>query len=402
MEKGLKVLKSLYSAKAALVSGGVLLVFLIVLGLFAPENMTRSPLFIGVLLCFGILCALRAAVDFRLLEARMLPRALFHASIALIIIAALLGRAGKTFVVVDALEREAVAQGLDEEENSVRLPFGILLKDFSMEYYPDARKGRKVPKSFLSEVDFIIPGGNVKSSSVSVNHPARVNGWMVYQYDYDEQAGPEGTRSSLLCVRDPFYPAVAAGLWLIMLSAVGLIATTRMKRRWILPVSAAIAGLFIWIIWQRMHLGDKMLVPALQSIWFVPHVAIYMFAYAVMTTVTLWAIVRLVMRDGAEWKDDDPLAKLVRAGWGLLTIGMVTGALWAKEAWGDWWGWDPKETWAAATWMCYMLWIHSRRYFKSRSKVRLLLLVFAFLVLQMCWWGVNYLPSARELSVHTY
>jgi ABC-type transport system involved in cytochrome c biogenesis permease subunit len=399
MEKGLKFLKELYSARAALISGTVLLALMLIVGLFAPEGMTRSPLFTGVLLCFGALCTLRAVEDFRRPSLRNLPRAVFHGAVAIILVAGVFSRVSKVSVVVETSEGEAVAQGVDDDGNAVRLPFGIRLRDFSMEYYP-SEDGRRVPKSFLSEIDFILPGGRTEAASVSVNHPARACGWMVYQYDYDEQAGPAGTRSSLLCVRDPWYPAIAAGLWLLLLSGLGLIFSSRLRHRWILPVSAAFAGLFIWIIWRRMHLGEKMLVPALQSIWFVPHVSIYMFAYAVMATVTLYAVVRLLIPRPSD-REREITSALVRIGWGLLTIGMVTGALWAKQAWGDWWGWDPKETWAAATWMCYMLWMHSRSYFRGR-RTALLLLIFAFLMLQMCWWGVNYLPSARELSVHTY
>ena len=51
---------------------------------------------------------------------------------------------------------------------------------------------------------------------------------------------------------------------------------------------------------------------------------------------------------------------LVYVGMAFLTIGMLFGALWAKEAWGHYWNWDPKETWAAATWLGYLIYIHYR------------------------------------------
>ena len=78
------------------------------------------------------------------------------------------------------------------------------------------------------------------------------------------------------------------------------------------------------------------------------------------------------------------------------------GALWAKEAWGHYWSWDPKETWAAASWFSYLIYIHYQRMPSSRFKVALWILIVNFILLQMCWWGVNYLPSAQGMSIHTY
>jgi ABC-type transport system involved in cytochrome c biogenesis permease subunit len=80
---------------------------------------------------------------------------------------------------------------------------------------------------------------------------------------------------------------------------------------------------------------------------------------------------------------------------------MVMGALWAKQAWGDYWSWDPKETWAAATWFSYLLYLHLRQRVKD-TDVLFAVSIFSFLLLQMCWWGINYLPSAQGMSVHTY
>ncbi|MBO7292042.1 MAG: cytochrome c biogenesis protein CcsA, partial [Bacteroidaceae bacterium] len=85
----------------------------------------------------------------------------------------------------------------------------------------------------------------------------------------------------------------------------------------------------------------------------------------------------------------------------FFTIGMLTGALWAKEAWGEFWSWDAKESWAAVTWMLYMLSIHLRLMGKTDKRLNGVVLIIAFLALQMCWYGVNYLPSATE-SIHIY
>ncbi|PIY34486.1 MAG: cytochrome C assembly protein, partial [Bacteroidetes bacterium CG_4_10_14_3_um_filter_42_6] len=74
---------------------------------------------------------------------------------------------------------------------------------------------------------------------------------------------------------------------------------------------------------------------------------------------------------------------------------------WAKEAWGHYWTWDPKETWAFLTWIVYLVYIHIRYQHDQKELWALWLLGLAFVVLLVCWFGVNYLPSAAN-SVHVY
>ena len=143
---------------------------------------------------------------------------------------------------------------------------------------------------------------------------------------------------------------------------------------------------------------------ALQSPWFAPHVIVYMFSYAMLGAAALIAIY-LLIRARKKGIDEGMMSlcdNLVYVGMAFLTIGMLFGALWAKEAWGHYWNWDPKETWAAATWLGYLIYIHYRLRHHLRYSAALGLLVFSFLLLQVCWIGVNYLPSARGYSVHTY
>jgi len=146
-------------------------------------------------------------------------------------------------------------------------------------------------------------------------------------------------------------------------------------------------------------------MPALQSPWFAPHVIVYMFAYAVFGVATLMAL-WLLIRDRnhncqlsiINYQLDD----LVYVGLAFMTIGMLFGALWAKEAWGHYWSWDPKETWAAITWFAYLVYVHYRQIPTHKPKLALWVLLISFLLLQMCWWGINYLPAAQGSSVHVY
>lgn len=191
--------------------------------------------------------------------------------------------------------------------------------------------------------------------------------------------------------RPPLRTMGEVRLWYsLFLSLTGLFLYIRFNYRWMLLMSSLLATVFIIIGFCRPELFDKTMPPALQSVWFVPHVSVYMFSYSILSIATILA-----------WfKPSDLVRRLVLIGWGLLGMGMVMGALWAKDAWGDYWSWDPKETWAAATWLSYLIYIHTRGISLSR-RYELIILTFSFLLLQMCWYGVSYLPSAKQ-SIHLY
>ena len=123
-----------------------------------------------------------------------------------------------------------------------------------------------------------------------------------------------------------------------------------------------------------------------------------MIAYSLLAIATVLAICMLIK---GSWEDKlMPFADgTVYAGAAFLTIGMLLGAIWAREAWGSFWSWDPKETWAFVTWLGYLVYLHLRKAAPRRRRAACLLLILAFLCLQMCWWGVNLLPVA---SVHSY
>ena len=203
--------------------------------------------------------------------------------------------------------------------------------------------------------------------------------------------------------RPPMKTQGETRLWYsFFISIIGVIVWCRWKFRWILSFSTLMSVVFACINIFKPEIHSKTLMPALQSPWFVPHVAVYMFAYAMMGAVTVFAIYLWWQSGRRQIRNEEMYAcdTLVKIGWAFLTLGMAMGALWAKEAWGDWWTWDPKETWAAATWLGYLLYIHLRPHMKDHDYI-FALLIFDFLLLQMCWWGINYLPAANS-SVHIY
>ncbi len=191
----------------------------------------------------------------------------------------------------------------------------------------------------------------------------------------------------------------------------GLIVYSRWRYKWILSFSTVLSVVFIMVNLLKPEIHSKTLMPALQSPWFAPHVIVYMFAYALLGAATLMAIYLLFFKKiGKDVEDSfeavrhemDIADNLVYVGVAFLTFGMLFGALWAKVAWGDYWGWDPKETWAAITWLAYLVYIHLRKARPRDWQMACTVLLVAFVCLQMCWWGINYLPSARSNSVHTY
>ena len=178
---------------------------------------------------------------------------------------------------------------------------------------------------------------------------------------------------------------------------------SRWRYPWILAFSTVLAGVFTTINLVKPDIHNKTLMPALQSPWFAPHVIVYMFAYAVLGAAALMAAYLLWFKKKPATEHElDICDNLVQVGWAFMTVGILFGALWAKEAWGHYWAWDPKETWAAATWFAYLAYIHLRLRADRYHRTALWGLVISFILLQMCWWGINYLPSAQGVSVHTY
>ena len=200
--------------------------------------------------------------------------------------------------------------------------------------------------------------------------------------------------------RPPLRTLGETRLWYALFVVVAGLATyVRWRYRWILLFTTVMAAVFAAMNILKPEIHDQTLMPALQSAWFVPHVTVYMFSYGVLGCAFLLGVAGMVARSTDYLDTAD---SMVYVGTAFLTLGMLSGALWAKEAWGDYWSWDPKETWAAVTWGIYLIYIHLRlRSRDSHPRLAALLLVAGFAGLQMCWYGVGLLPSAQD-SLHVY
>lgn len=203
--------------------------------------------------------------------------------------------------------------------------------------------------------------------------------------------------------RPPLRTMGETRLWYsFFMPVAGIIVYSRWRYKWILSFSTFMALVFICVNLFKPEIHSKTLMPALQSPWFAPHVIVYMFSYALLGAAAVMAVFILVRNEKVTAKEINLTDNLVYVGTTFLTFGMLFGAMWAKEAWGHYWAWDPKETWAAITWLAYTLYIHYRKAYHRNIRTAAWLIIAAFVCLQMCWWGINYLPSARGNSIHTY
>lgn len=154
------------------------------------------------------------------------------------------------------------------------------------------------------------------------------------------------------------------------------------------------------------------LPPALQSVWLPIHGGVSLFAYGFLSLAFCGSIMYLLLerelkskRFGyffARFPSLDALDQLnhhcLIAGFIFLTVGIVTGSLWARQAWGTYWQWDPKETWSLITWCIYLVQLHQRLTVGWRGKRAAAMSVLGFAAVLFTLWGVAYLLG----GVHSY
>jgi cytochrome c-type biogenesis protein CcsB len=177
------------------------------------------------------------------------------------------------------------------------------------------------------------------------------------------------------------------------------------------------------------------LVPSLQSNWLMMHVSMMMVSYATLIVGSLLSILYLAfLTFSGKPKTNSPSLSLtapfsadsstveinsistvssklslleivdiwsyriIGLGFPFLTIGIISGAVWANEAWGSYWSWDPKETWALITWIVFAIYLHSRLIKGWEGKQAALVGSIGFFVIWICYLGVNFLGK----GLHSY
>jgi cytochrome c-type biogenesis protein CcsB len=154
------------------------------------------------------------------------------------------------------------------------------------------------------------------------------------------------------------------------------------------------------------------LVPALNSYWIYIHVSVTLTSYAAFAIACGLGVMYLLkertekrgirsplMESFPSLEKIDELSyKAIMVGFPLLAFGTILGAMWANYAWGGYWSWDPKETWALIVWLIYGAYIHARMNRGWEGRRAAWYSIFGFLMVIFCFWGVNFLLS----GLHAY
>jgi ABC-type transport system involved in cytochrome c biogenesis permease subunit len=141
-------------------------------------------------------------------------------------------------------------------------------------------------------------------------------------------------------------------------------------------------------------------VPALRSAWLALHVSFSFIGESFFIVGFVASAAFLATKNGAKRESLDRIAyTAVAVGYPVFTAGaLVFGPIWAEAAWGSWWSWDPKETWALVTWLVYTLYLHLRLVRKRRDALPSAVAVLGFLCALFTFFGVNFLLA----GLHSY
>ncbi len=150
----------------------------------------------------------------------------------------------------------------------------------------------------------------------------------------------------------------------------------------------------------------KPLIPALKSNWLIAHVTTCFLGYGAFAIAFAVSILNLLSEKNLFFQKflpekeflDNFTYKSILFGFFWLTVGIITGAIWADQAWGSYWSWDPKETWSLITWLIYATTIHLRLTRGWSGKKLSWLSVLGFLSVLFTYFGVNFLLS----GLHSY
>jgi len=213
------------------------------------------------------------------------------------------------------------------------------------------------------------------------------------------------------------------------ISSIHLFLENKTKSRVIGAISAPI--LFLLSGFSSLTLPIEMqkalpLVPSLQSNWLMMHVSMMMVSYATLIIGSLFSILylaffkfvsqesKILLKTGTSEgiltssEGNSKLSlletvdtwsyRIIGLGFPFLTIGIISGAVWANEAWGSYWSWDPKETWALITWLVFAIYLHSRLLKGWQGEKAAVLGSCGFFVIWICYLGVNFLGK----GLHSY
>jgi cytochrome c-type biogenesis protein CcsB len=180
---------------------------------------------------------------------------------------------------------------------------------------------------------------------------------------------------------------------------------TRQLGPFVLLVISAAVGFLLWYTVARDAAEIQPLVPALQSWWMKIHVPANFIGYGTFSLAAMVGAAYLLKSHGM-FADrlpalevlDDVMYKAISVGFAFFTVATILGALWAAEAWGGYWSWDPKETWALIVWLNYAAWLHMRLMSGLRGRAAAWWALIGLVVTTFAFLGVNMFLS----GLHSY
>ncbi len=180
---------------------------------------------------------------------------------------------------------------------------------------------------------------------------------------------------------------------------------TRQLGGFVMLIVSAAVGFILWYIFDRQAHTIQPLVPALQSYWMKIHVPTNFIGYGAFALAAMVGVAYLLSSRGILASRlpsldtmDDVMYKSIAIGFAFFTIATILGAMWAAEAWGGYWSWDPKETWALIVWLNYAAWLHLRLVKGMRGPVLAWWAVIGLFVTTFAFIGVNMFLS----GLHSY
>ncbi len=204
------------------------------------------------------------------------------------------------------------------------------------------------------------------------------------------------------------YESLVFCAWTIIV--IYLVIEHRHKNRTIGAFAAPLAFLAMAYASLSPNINDRIqpLIPALKSNWLIAHVATCFLGYAAFAIAFGISLLYLFIQKRIEDKSltisffpeshflDALTYQMVTFGFLLLTIGVITGAVWANSAWGSYWSWDPKETWSLITWFVYATLLHARMVQGWQGKRIAYLAIIGFMAVIFTYFGVNLLPGLHS------
>jgi ABC-type transport system involved in cytochrome c biogenesis permease subunit len=186
----------------------------------------------------------------------------------------------------------------------------------------------------------------------------------------------------------------------------GMIFLFRIRRKTKLPPAVGFMGTLVAIVLLAVasspNIPKELLppIPALRSHWLVLHVTFSFIGEAFFVLAFSASVYYLAVRNEEKKQTADRLISTsIGIGYPVFTAGaLIFGAIWAQYAWGSYWSWDPKETWALVTWIVYTGYIHTRFVRKMKGGMSALLSIVGFTFTMFTFFGVNFLMS----GLHSY